>query len=31
MFHLLFKFGEWFSLFSGEDEWRQLVARFRCS
>ena len=24
-YHLLFKFGEWFSHFSGEDEWRQIV------
>mgnify|MGYP000556570288 CR=1 FL=1 len=27
MFQLLFKFGEWFSHFSREDEWRQIVKR----
>ena len=28
MFQLLFKFGEWFSHFFGEDEWRQTVKRY---
>ena len=28
MFQVLFKFGECFSHFSGEDEWRQTVKRY---